>query len=223
MAAKVLRESYGVVYQERAAFKDTYGGEPGSVFIECMRIIPADQPSKTAFVFSHPVGGGAFLPIMNQLARAGLHVLYVNTHYRGNDSALIMEKCLLDLGAGIRDAKERFGYDTIVLGGWSGGGQKPSGPGAGVVPLIRCARQHLGRLGDSQEKKSSTQDAALDATYDSAGRAAAAATRDSRLSRRQPPTEQTALRSAAPSLTLRPRTTRYSGGPTRSWAYRLAK
>lgn len=122
MAAKVLRESYGVVYQERAAFKDTYGGEPGSVFIECMRIIPADQPSKTAFVFSHPVGGGAFLPIMNQLARAGLHVLYVNTHYRGNDSALIMEKCLLDLGAGIRDAKERFGYETIVLGGWSGGG-----------------------------------------------------------------------------------------------------
>ncbi|MFM7120159.1 MAG: alpha/beta hydrolase, partial [Gammaproteobacteria bacterium] len=122
MAAKVVRESYGVVYQERAAFKDTYGGEPGSVFIECMRIIPADQPSKTVFVFSHPVGGGAFLPIMNQLARAGLHVLYVNTHYRGNDSALIMEKCLLDLGAGIRDAKERFGYETIVLGGWSGGG-----------------------------------------------------------------------------------------------------
>ena len=33
-----------------------------------------------------------------------------------------MEKCVLDLGAGIRDAKERFGYERIVLGGWSGGG-----------------------------------------------------------------------------------------------------
>jgi pimeloyl-ACP methyl ester carboxylesterase len=122
MAHKVLRESYGVVYQEKAAFKDTYGGEPGSVFIECMRIIPADLASRTVFVFSHPVGGGAFLPIMNQLARAGLHVLYVNTHYRGNDSALIMEKCLLDLGAGIKDAISRFGYEKVVLGGWSGGG-----------------------------------------------------------------------------------------------------
>ena len=49
-------------------------------------------------------------------------MLFVNTRYRGNDSALIMEKCLLDLGAGIKDAKERFGYTKVVLGGWSGGG-----------------------------------------------------------------------------------------------------
>ncbi|MBX3706273.1 MAG: alpha/beta hydrolase [Pseudomonadales bacterium] len=122
MAHRVLRESYGVAYREQAAFKDTYGGEVGTVFIECMRIVPADLPSRTLMVFSHPVGGGAFLPIMNQLARVGLHILYVNTRYRGNDSALIMEKCLLDLGAGIRDAQERFGYEKIVLGGWSGGG-----------------------------------------------------------------------------------------------------
>ncbi|MGA1372091.1 MAG: alpha/beta hydrolase family protein [Pseudomonadales bacterium] len=122
MSSRIRRESYGVVYHEKAAFKDTYGGEPGAVFIECMRIRPEDVPSRTVFVFSHPVGGGAFLPIMNQLARAGIHVLYVNTHYRGNDSALIMEKCLLDLGAGIRDARERFGYDNVILGGWSGGG-----------------------------------------------------------------------------------------------------
>ena len=119
---QVVRESYGVVYQEKATFKDTYGGEPGTVFIECMRILPADHPSRTVLVFSHPVGGGSFLPIMGQLARAGLHVLFVNTRYRGNDSALIMEKCLLDLGAGIKDAVQRFGYEKVVLGGWSGGG-----------------------------------------------------------------------------------------------------
>ena len=29
---------------------------------------------------------------------------------------------MLDLGAAIRDAKERFGYKRVVLGGWSGGG-----------------------------------------------------------------------------------------------------
>jgi pimeloyl-ACP methyl ester carboxylesterase len=73
-------------------------------------------------VFSHPIGGGAFLPIMSALARAGHHVIYANTRYRGNDSALIMEKCVVDLGAAIRDMKDRFGYEKIVLGGWSGGG-----------------------------------------------------------------------------------------------------
>jgi dienelactone hydrolase len=33
-----------------------------------------------------------------------------------------MEKCVLDLGACIRDLKSRFGYEVVLLGGWSGGG-----------------------------------------------------------------------------------------------------
>ena len=122
MAHRVRRESYGVVYTEEEQFKDTYGGEPGSVFIECMRIVPEDLAQTTVVVFSHPIGGGSFLPIMSQLARVGLHVLFVNTRYRGNDTALIMEKCLLDLSAGIKDAQRRFGYEKVILGGWSGGG-----------------------------------------------------------------------------------------------------
>ena len=122
MAHAVEREIFGVGYRETTAFKDTYGGEVGHVFIECLRIKPANVESDTVLVFSHPIGGGAFLPAITQLARAGHHVLFVNTRYRGNDSALIMEKCLLDLGAGIKDAKERFGYSKVILGGWSGGG-----------------------------------------------------------------------------------------------------
>jgi len=122
MAYSVVRESYGVLYAETAEFKDTYGGEPGTVFVECMRIRPDGRDSDSVMVFSHPVGGGSFLPILSQLARQGVHVLFVNTRYRGNDSALIMEKCLVDLGAGIADAKRRFGYERVVLGGWSGGG-----------------------------------------------------------------------------------------------------
>ncbi len=58
----------------------------------------------------------------NAMARQGVHVIYVNTRYRGNDSALIMEKVILDFGAAIRDAKERLGYTRVLLGGWSGGG-----------------------------------------------------------------------------------------------------
>ena len=98
------------VIAKRPRSKTRTAAKPGHVFIECLRINPENVESDTVLVFSHPIGGGAFLPAITQLARAGHHVLFVNTRYRGNDSALIMEKCLLDLGAGIKDAKERFGY-----------------------------------------------------------------------------------------------------------------
>jgi len=120
----IVRHPYMITFREQAAFKDTYGGEPGFAFVEAMQIRPADRDSKTAIVFSHPIGGGAFLPIMSALARAGHHVVYVHTRYRGNDTALVMEKCVVDLAAGIRDLKERFGYERVVLGGWSGGGSQ---------------------------------------------------------------------------------------------------
>jgi pimeloyl-ACP methyl ester carboxylesterase len=121
-AYRVVRHPYMIGFQEQAGFKDTYGGEPGWVFIEGMQVRPEGRDSTTAIVFSHPIGGGAFLPLMTGLAAAGHHVVYVNTRYRGNDSALIMEKCVVDLAAGIRDLKKRFGYERVVLGGWSGGG-----------------------------------------------------------------------------------------------------
>jgi len=117
----VQRESYGFVHADKSRLKEVYGGPTGQVFVECTRLKP-ENPSKTAILFSHPIGGGAFLPLVNALARAGRHVVYCNPRYRGNDTALIMEKCLLDLGACVADMKQRFGYEKVVLGGWSGGG-----------------------------------------------------------------------------------------------------
>lgn len=119
---QIVREPYAVVFAETSAFKDVYGGGSDHVFVECMRIAPSGSASKRAIVFSHPVGGGSFLPLVTALAKAGHHILYVNTRYRGNDSALIMEKCVADLGAALKDARTRFGYEDIILGGWSGGG-----------------------------------------------------------------------------------------------------
>ncbi|MCB1647549.1 MAG: alpha/beta hydrolase [Pseudomonadales bacterium] len=119
---RLIRESYGVSYTETDTLKDTYGGSTGMVFVECMRIIAEGTSAETVVVFSHPIGGGSYLPMVNALARAGIHIIYCNPRYRGNDSALIMEKCVLDLGACIRDLKQRFGYSKVVLGGWSGGG-----------------------------------------------------------------------------------------------------
>ena len=119
---KIKREPFAVLHSDPSPIKDVYGGDQGRVFVECMRLLPEGLDSKTAIVFSHPIGGGSFLPLVNALAHAGIHVVYCNPRYRGNDTALIMEKCVLDLGACIRDLKEKKGYERILLGGWSGGG-----------------------------------------------------------------------------------------------------
>jgi pimeloyl-ACP methyl ester carboxylesterase len=118
---QIERRAFGIGYSERAAFKDTYGGVEGAVFIEAYQLLPKDIPSETVLVFSHPVGGGGYLPMVTELAKCGNHVVYANSRYRGNDAALIMEKVVLDLAAAIRHLCERLGYRRIVLAGWSGG------------------------------------------------------------------------------------------------------
>jgi len=119
---RIEREAYGIAYAEHAAFEDTYGGVEGIVFLESYRLRPVGVASDAVLMFMHPVGGGAYLPMVTELAKHGNHVIYANSRYRGVDSALIMEKVVLDLSAAIRDARERFGYERIVLAGWSGGG-----------------------------------------------------------------------------------------------------
>jgi pimeloyl-ACP methyl ester carboxylesterase len=116
------RIPYGIFFREAAAYKETYGGDSDAVFLEAHRLVPSGRSSKTVIVFSHPVGGGAYLPMVTALAKAGCHVIYCNTRYRGNDSALIMEKCVVDLGHCVRHAREVLGYEKVVLAGWSGGG-----------------------------------------------------------------------------------------------------
>ncbi len=118
---KYERIPYLIVFDETAAFKDTYAGQIGKVTLEAHLLKP-DTPSKTVVIMMHPIGGGQYLPLPGALARLGTHVIYCNSRFRGNDSALTMEKVALDLGAAVRDAKERLGYEKVVLGGWSGGG-----------------------------------------------------------------------------------------------------
>lgn len=121
MSDRYERIPYLVVFDEQSAFKDTYAGEIGKVVIEAHLLKP-ETPSDAVVVFSHPIGGGAWLPMMAALAKQGVHTIYCNTRYRGNDTALIMERAVMDLGACIRDARERLGYKKVYLGGWSGGG-----------------------------------------------------------------------------------------------------
>jgi pimeloyl-ACP methyl ester carboxylesterase len=121
-SADYERIPYLVVFKEQAGFKDTYAGDIGTVTLKAHLLKPVGRPSDTVLIFMHPIGGGEYLPMPNALARAGHHVIYCNSRYPGVDYALIMEKVAVDLGACVRDARERLGYKKVVLAGWSGGG-----------------------------------------------------------------------------------------------------
>ncbi|MEM1433776.1 MAG: alpha/beta hydrolase [Pseudomonadota bacterium] len=116
------RIAYAVGFRENATYSDVYGGGGALVGLDCHLIRPSNRPSRTLIVFMHPIGGGMYLPMVRALAAAGHHVLWANSRYRGADYALIMEKVACDLGEAICDARERMGYERIVLAGWSGGG-----------------------------------------------------------------------------------------------------
>lgn len=110
-------------FPDTTGYTETYGfaGTSGRVNLEGQYLLPADRPSKTLFIFMHPSSTLNLLPMPAALAAAGLHVLCAASRYPKNDSSLIMEKVVIDLGAWIREARER-GYERVVLVGWSGGG-----------------------------------------------------------------------------------------------------
>jgi pimeloyl-ACP methyl ester carboxylesterase len=109
---------------DQSQFTEVYGfiGSGGVTTLDGIRIQPRNRPSKTLIVMMHPTTALQFLPLPPALARAGFHVLCANSRYSRNDTPLIMEKVLADLGSHIRRAREVWKYERIVLLGWSGGG-----------------------------------------------------------------------------------------------------
>jgi alpha-beta hydrolase superfamily lysophospholipase len=123
-AFDVQTEWLHLQYDESAAFTETYGfsGSQGAVNLEGIRFRPVGRASDTLMVFMHPASTLQLLPVPRAMAATGAHVLCAGSRYQRNDTALIMEKVLLDLGAYIRHAKTVWGYRYVVLVGWSGGG-----------------------------------------------------------------------------------------------------
>lgn len=111
-------------YKEDAGFVETYGfsGNQGAVNLEGLLMTPKGVPSSTLLIFMHPASTLQLLPVPQASVKAGAHVLCAASRYARNDTALILEKVLLDLGAYIRHAKEVWGYKRVVIVGWSGGG-----------------------------------------------------------------------------------------------------
>lgn len=111
-------------YAETRAFVDTYGfaGSQGNVHVDAVLMRPKGRPSRTLMVFMHPSVSQHILPVPRELAARGMHVMCAQNRYFKNDAALLFEKAVLDLGHCIRHAKEKLGYEKVVLVGWSGGG-----------------------------------------------------------------------------------------------------
>ncbi len=122
ISKSVERISYLILFEDKNPLKETYGGSLEFGVLKSTLLRPRDSQSDTVILLMHPIGGGEWLPITTELARAGHHVIYCQSRYPGNDSALIMEKVAIDMGNCIRHAKTELGYQRVILAGWSGGG-----------------------------------------------------------------------------------------------------
>jgi hypothetical protein len=123
--AKFTRVALKIAFRDPTIGDERYGGASDIVVVEGELLLPPTQ-SKTVIVFMHPSGIQNLLPMPNAMARAGLHVVTCMSRYPNNDSCLIMEKVVLDLGACVSHLKAKFGYEKVVLAGWSGGGSLSS-------------------------------------------------------------------------------------------------
>lgn len=113
-----------IAYRETSAFTETYGfsGSQGAVNLEGLLISAPGASREVVFLMMHPSSTLQLLPLPPALAAAGYPVLCMGSRYARNDTALIMEKVVLDMGACVRHAKEVLGFQRVVLMGWSGGG-----------------------------------------------------------------------------------------------------
>lgn len=122
---EVIPEWVHVTHVETGEFREVYGfagGGHGTVNLEGIRLRPKNRRSRTLVVYMHPASTLQLLPLPRAMVERGVHVLCAGSRYARNDSPLVMEKVVLDLGAYIRHAREVWEYERVVLAGWSGGG-----------------------------------------------------------------------------------------------------
>ncbi len=124
IAYEIDREPVHLSFSERTAFRDVYGfaSNEGRVAVDGYRWRPRGRPSRTLVVYMHPASTMHTLPFPAAMVAAGAHVLLAGSRYNRNDAPLVMENVLRDYGAYVRHAREVWGYETLVLAGWSGGG-----------------------------------------------------------------------------------------------------
>ncbi|MEO8079584.1 MAG: alpha/beta hydrolase [Caldimonas sp.] len=81
----------------------------------------AETPSKTVFVFVHPSSNFMAHYALAAMAELGVDAVGMSTRYIGNESTLLLEDCVVDIGSVLSHLR-KDGYRRIVLVGNSGGG-----------------------------------------------------------------------------------------------------
>jgi pimeloyl-ACP methyl ester carboxylesterase len=77
-------------------------------------------PPRVAAIVMHPTSNFMGHYLVQPLAERGVACMGLNSRYAGNDSLLLMERVIQDLGAGVQFLRAQ-GYDKVVLVGNSGG------------------------------------------------------------------------------------------------------
>lgn len=90
--------------------------------------------ARVAAVVIHPTSNFMGHYLLEPLARRGIAALGLNTRYQGSDVALLLERAIQDLGAGVRWLHSQ-GIDRVLLVGNSGGGA--------LVSLYQAQAEHL--------------------------------------------------------------------------------
>jgi pimeloyl-ACP methyl ester carboxylesterase len=82
---------------------------------------PQGRQPRSACIVIHPTSNFMGHYLLDPLAERGVAAMGLNTRYMGNDSVLLLERAIQDLGAGVKWLRGQ-GYERIVLIGNSGGG-----------------------------------------------------------------------------------------------------
>jgi pimeloyl-ACP methyl ester carboxylesterase len=83
---------------------------------------PAHADPKTVLVFVHPTSNFMGHYALQPMVERGHAAVGVAGRYVGNDSTLLVESCVADLGAVVRHLRDVKQYERVVLVGNSGGG-----------------------------------------------------------------------------------------------------
>ena len=83
-------------------------------------LVRAPGERRVAAIVMHPASNFMGHYLLEPMAAAGITMLGLNSRYVNNDSQLVMERVLQDLGAGVRYLREQ-GYEKVLLIGNSGG------------------------------------------------------------------------------------------------------
>lgn len=83
---------------------------------------PEGTRPDTVVLIVHPASNFMGHYLLKPLADAGVPAVGLATRYLGNDQMLLMENCVLDIGAAIDYLRTELGYQRVILIGNSGGG-----------------------------------------------------------------------------------------------------